>query len=452
MKVQNRLSITNTIVFSLIFTLMMCSVVFVFYQSSKRSIYHSLKKTSYITALFHLEEDELSEMEFDKVREQFDYEAFNQIYQFYNEHDSIEFGESSGQIPNKLLQEVRVKDSLSFESDDFLCYGIYYKDNQGDYVVVAKEKKEVLDAQIRTLIVSMFIIWLLGVGITLFVNMAVARHAYKPFVRVINEVKALDIDGDNLQINNLSSKDELALLVDTFNVLLSRISETLESQRNFVRYVSHEFKTPLAVMMGNVDVLLLKQRSEKEYHDFVENLVREIQYLEETLNTLILLTNSKVQQHKKKTATNIDELVWISVDKLKKKYEKLKVSIHLPEVDSSFFVVMVNANEVLVGITNILDNAVKYSENEIVEVNFLIVKGQLILKIQDFGVGIESHELENVFKPFYRSSEVKNVPGSGLGLTLVSQLFERNNVEVSVESVKGVGTTFTLIFKAISSV
>lgn len=425
---------------------MMCSVVFVFYQSSKRSIYHSLKRTSYVTALFHLEEDELSDIEFEKVKEQFDYEAFNQTYQFYDERDSIEYGERTSVISDKFLQEVRLKDSLSFQYEDFLCYGIYYKDNQGDYVVVAKEKREVLDNQIYTLIVSMFIIWLFGVGITILVNIAVAKHAYSPFVRIINEVNRLDINSSDLKINNLNSNDELTLLIETFNGLLLRISETLESQRNFVRYVSHEFKTPLAAMMGNIDVLLLRERTESEYRDFAENLVQEIQYLEETLNTLILLTNTKKQQRNIPTVTSIDELVWISVDKLNKKYKDMKVSINLPEIDSFSFVVKVNANEVLVGITNILDNAVKYSGNKTVEVTFAIEKDQLVLKIQDFGLGIEFTDLENVFKPFYRSAEVKNIQGSGLGLTLASQLFERNNVTVRIESIKGVGTTFILIF------
>ena len=446
MKVQNKLSITNTIVFTFIFTLMMAGIVFAYYQSSKHSIYSSLKKTSYITALFHLEEDELSEKEFEKVKEQFDYEAFNQAYQFYNDRDSIEFGETRYEVPTNILQEIRSKEFLAFDYDDFLCYGIYYEDNQGDFVIVSKEHKSSLNKQIYNLTVSMFLIWLLGVGITILVNIKIARGAYRPFLQVINEVKDLDISKEKLQINTLNSKDELSLLIDTFNDLLSRLSETFEIQRNFVKYVSHEFKTPLTSMMGNLDVFLLKPRTEDEYKILAGNLIREIQYLEETLNTLIFLTNTSTQSKNIRTETSIDELVWISIDKLNKKYPNLKINTHFPDIESSLLIANVNPNEVLVAITNILDNAVKYSTEQPVDIYFANCDGLLKLTIQDHGIGMEEKELNNIFKPFYRSPDVKNIVGSGLGLTLSNLLFQKNGINMEVISQKNIGTTVALIF------
>ena len=447
MKVQTKLSITNTVVFTSIFTLMMCGIVLAYYQSSKHSIYNSLKKTSYITALFHLEEDELSENEFIHIREQFDYEAFNQTYQFYNENDSIEYGEARHKVPTDILQKIRDKEYLSFDYDNFLCYGIYYEDNQGDYVIVAKEQKNVLYKQIYNLTISMFLIWLLGVGVTILVNIKIARNAYKPFLQVINEVKELDTTKEQLQINNLDTKDELSLLIDTFNDLLVRLSETFEAQRNFVKYVSHEFKTPLTSMMGNLDVFLLKPRTELEYKTLAETLSREIQYLEETLNTLILLANTNSSNKNVVSETSIDELVWISIDKLKKKYNNLKISTQLPEIDSKLLIANINPNEVLVGITNLLDNAIKYSFDETVDVSFSEEKGSLKLVIKDYGRGIDENELEDILKPFYRSPEVKNISGNGLGLTLSNQLFLKNDISMFIESKKNKGTTISLIFR-----
>lgn len=143
----------------------------------------------------------------------------------------------------------------------------------------------------------------------------------------------------------------------------------------------------------------------------------------------------------------MDELVWISIDKLKKKYNNLKISTKFPELDSKLLIANINPNEVLVGITNLLDNAIKYSFDETVDVSFSNEDGSLKLVIQDYGRGIDEHDLDNILKPFYRSPEVKNISGNGLGLTLSNQLFLKNGISMLIESKKNEGTTISLIFR-----
>ncbi len=99
-------------------------------------------------------------------------------------------------------------------------------------------------------------------------------------------------------------------------------------------------------------------------------------------------------------------------------------------------------------INNLLENAVKYNrEDGEIRVSLKAEKDSVILKVRDTGTGIDKEHLENIFKPFYQiSHEKSNLQGMGMGLNIVKQIVEQFGGEINVESEKGKGTSFTVIF------
>jgi signal transduction histidine kinase len=98
-------------------------------------------------------------------------------------------------------------------------------------------------------------------------------------------------------------------------------------------------------------------------------------------------------------------------------------------------------------VTNLIDNAIKYSgERKKIIVRAYTENRDLIISVQDFGVGIRKEELDKVFERFYRVGEelTRRVKGSGLGLTLVKQIVEAHQGTVEVESEPGLGSIFSL--------
>jgi len=447
MKVKNRLSLYCSLLFGVIFAIISFSIYGLYYRNTEKSIYKNLDKTAHISALFYLEEDELSAKEFEKIKEQFQEIISDSYYQVYDKNNQIAYGLGTPDISISILDKIRSTKHLSFKSDDYLCYGIFYEDNQGDFVVVTKQNKSVLEEQVYPLLWILIPLFFIGALAIILLSRWVANLAYRPFSEAIDEVNNISINNLNVQIKSPQTKDELQDLIDTFNGLLSKISETVVIQKNFVRYVSHEFKTPLASMLGNIDLFSIKDRSPGEYKQLSEKLMQQIFQMEEILDTLIVVSDLK-KDEKESSHTRIDELIWEIIDKIKHLYPMSKILVHIdidPE-DEAIMLVSINRTQLLISLFNLIENAVKYSKKENVEIH-LFKKDQLLcFSVLDKGIGIPGGQIPDINKPFYRADNTDEIKGSGIGLSLALRIFDKNKIRYRIESEINVGTRVIIYF------
>jgi len=447
MKVKTRLSLLCSLIFSIVFAILAFSIYILYYKNAEKSIYKDLDKTAHISALFYLEEDELSAKEFEKIKEQFQEIISDSYYQVYDKNNQIAYGLGNPDIPVSILDKIRNVKHLSFKSNDYLCYGIFYEDNQGDFVVVTKQDKSVLEEQVYPLLWILIPLFLIGVFAIILLSRWVANLAYRPFSEAINEVNNISTNDLNVQINSPQTKDELQDLIDTFNNLLSKISETVVIQKNFVRYVSHEFKTPLASMLGNIDLFSIKDRTPEEYKQLSEKLMQQIFQMEEILETLIIISDLK-KDDSEISETRIDELIWEIIEKLKGVHPKSKILVHIsinPE-DEAIMLVNIDRTQLLIALINLIENAVKYSGKENVEIMISKQDGKLCLSVTDKGIGIPQEELDHINQPFYRANNTNEIQGSGIGLSLALRIFDKNNIRYKINSEINVGTRILVYF------
>ncbi len=266
----------------------------------------------------------------------------------------------------------------------------FYEDNQGDFVIISKENKSVLETQINILFWILIPLFLAG-GVLAIIILSrwVANIAYRPFSEAIREVKNISTKDLEVQIKSPQTKDELQDLIDTFNSLLAKISETVVIQKNFVRYVSHEFKTPLASMLGNVDLFSLKDRTPEEYRQLSEKLMQQIFQMEEILDTLIIISDLK-KDEKGITQTRIDELIWEIINKIKDIHppsSKILVNIDIAPEDEKLMLVNIERTQLLIALYNLIENAVKYSQKENVRIHLFKKDNTLCLSIEDKASG-----------------------------------------------------------------
>ena len=143
----------------------------------------------------------------------------------------------------------------------------------------------------------------------------------------------------------------------------------------------------------------------------------------------------------------IDEIVFNAVYQVKTKYAGRKIvpKIQYPESENDL---VINGNEGLLTIAfkNILDNACKFS-NDDVSVEFEIYDKYINVLISDNGIGIPADELETIHRPFSRASNVKFIGGFGIGLSLVSRIMELHGAEMKIRSKVNEGTRIEMIFR-----
>lgn len=449
MKVQTRLSLFSSIVFGVIFAVIALLIYTLYYHNARRTVYETLKQTSLIAAIFYLEEDELGKEDFSKAQKQFEDFVNNSHYQIYNEQDLVSYGTSTLQVSSERLNEIRAKKAVAFSEKEFFGYGIFYEDNQGDFVVITRERRGVLDRQLAILLWILAGSFLFGIIAIILLSRWMAYRAYRPFRTVIRQVKAISTQNLDKQIRIPDTKDELQDLIVTFNDLLSKLSETFVMQKNFVSYVSHEFKTPLASMMGNLEVFSLKDRSPEEYRRLCNTLLQQIHELEATLDTLLIISDLR-NKSDVSASLRIDELIWEIIARLNEQYRQtlITVNIEVAPEDEQLLTVAYDKTQLLIALFNLIENAVKYAQEKPVEILLGNKNDLLYLSITDQGIGIPADQLERISQPFYRADNATRIQGSGLGLSIALRVLEKSGIQYKITSKENKGTCIELLFRS----
>lgn len=274
----------------------------------------------------------------------------------------------------------------------------------------------------------------------------IARNSTKPIREIINTVNTITHNNLSARIPLPSHKDELYELSETINSLLDRIEYAVEREKSFTSYASHEFRTPLAVLKGTMEVLIRKPRSEDEYKLKIGECIKEVDKLNDMVEQLLILT--RYEEGKRSLNYDhysledlINSTVSLFSDAILNK--KLDIISTISPEDISIYTDEYSFSTIL---NNLLSNAVKYSNDEgTVEIKSHKKDQWLIIEIVNTGPGIPPEELEAVFEKFYRSSENQNIKGFGLGLPIVKRFCSLLNIEIGITSEPRKTTTAKLI-------
>jgi two-component system heavy metal sensor histidine kinase CusS len=273
-----------------------------------------------------------------------------------------------------------------------------------------------------------------------------ASKAIKPVHRLIQTTSGISHSNLGTRLDLPEHKDELFELTKTINELLARIEAGLQQQKQFTSDASHEIRTPLSAIRGTLEVLIRKQREPKLYEEKITGVIAQVDRLDALLDQLLQLARieSGINNVKKET-------IFLStvISSLKESWTEsaniYKITIHVQVTDQ----VKVTGNKLFLELIldNLVSNAIKYGkENGNVFVSWDETKKTLSVK--DDGQGIPETDLPHIFDRFYRVDESRSseVKGNGLGLSIVKELAEIQQIALTVSSQPGTGSTFTLQF------
>jgi two-component system, OmpR family, sensor kinase len=273
-----------------------------------------------------------------------------------------------------------------------------------------------------------------------------ALHPLTTMAEAARIIRATDIE-QRLPIPR--SADELAALASAFNALLDRLHEAHERQRQFTGDASHQLRTPLTAMLGQVEVSLRQPRPAEEYRRVLERVHGQALHLQQLVEMLLYLARADAEAH----LTDLEELhlpTWLTGHLANWSGHPRVADLH---VEPSSEVSAVRVQPPLLGqlLDNLLDNACKYSTpGSSIELNVRPVGTQVVLAVTDHGCGIAAEDLPHIFGPFYRTRDARRTgrPGYGLGLAVVRRIATLFGGQVRVESQVGRGSRFELVLPA----
>lgn len=276
-------------------------------------------------------------------------------------------------------------------------------------------------------------------------------RALKPISDVVSNVDDITITSLNLRVPEGNGTDEIGQLAKTFNKMLERLETSFAMQKIFIANASHELRTPLTSINGQIEVLMMKDRSADEYKSALGSVLEDIKSLIDLSNRLLLIARTSAEGPSSyNTKLRIDDIIWQAQEEMKKFNASYHINISPDSSVTDSEQIIVAGDEYLLktAVSNIIENACKYSSDNAVEIKFGSTVKWVKVVFEDRGIGISEEDIKKIFEPFYRGGNTISYHGTGIGLSLVNQIIKNHNGTINISSKIGKGTKITLLLPA----
>jgi len=300
---------------------------------------------------------------------------------------------------------------------------------------VARPLTEVDAALERTRTVLLLVAFA-GIGIAAALGLVVSRTALAPVRRLTEATEHVTATRDLTSRIDADGRDELSRLAASFNTMLGELETAAESQRRLVADASHELRTPLTSIRTNLEVLERNARMPAaERRAILADVLEQSEELGTLVAELVQLAHGE-QSPPELEDVRLDLVAGAAVERARRRRAEVEWDVRL---EPSLVRGVPGLLERAIG--NLLDNAIKWSPpGGTIEVR---VDGGLV-SVRDHGPGIEPEDLPHVWQRFYRSRAARGLPGSGLGLSIVSQAAESHGGTATAENAEGGGALVTV--------
>jgi len=221
-----------------------------------------------------------------------------------------------------------------------------------------------------------------------------------------------------------------------------------QQQQNFMMAVTHELKTPIAIVKLNIETLQRRQLKEEHKQKLLEDMVSETDRLNNLCNNILVTSQLETGRYNcLKELFDVNNLLEQTTQEFADRFTDRKIIYHCPEEET----VMLNGELLLIQLlmNNLIENAIKYSfkDSQII-VGLKTDLHKIIITVADNGQGITEEEKKKVFEKFYRSGDEnkRKTKGTGLGLYLCKKIVHSHRGSISISDNLPNGTIFTIIF------
>jgi signal transduction histidine kinase len=450
MEIKKKLTYQFIAIAAFILLFASLAIYFSFSQTRREEFYDRLSSKAKLVAQMLIEIDEIDTELLKKIEKNNPLSLPNEkiiIYDYQNEKIYSNDENNELLITIDLINEARLKDDIRIRQKPYEILGLFYT-GQYDRIIVFTAATDIFGLQkLKRLRVILLIVFIASLFIVFFAGRVFAARALSPISNIITQVDGISISNLNERVNEGNGTDEIAQLAKTFNKMLQRLETSFKIQKNFIANASHELRTPLTVLTGQLEVVLMKARNNSEYKETLTSVLEDIKNLNQISNRLLLLAQASSELTEADfSIIRLDDIIWQARNEILKRNKAYTININFDEKIDDEDKLTIYGNDLLIktAISNLMDNACKYSENNKVEIYLNSLDKKIIIQFKDKGIGIPKEDLKMVFQPFYRGKNAMNIKGHGIGLSLVEKIIHQHKGDIDVKSEQDKGSVFTI--------
>ncbi len=368
----------------------------------------------------------------------------------YSEKGELIKGSVPGSFPASTPLSSGTYQELDDEDDTWLVYDLFnsYENGQGIWVRGIYN----MDSTLRTLNAVksfMFIVLPIMVFLAIIAGRRITKKAFMPVTEITEAANTINNGLDlSKRLPQGESKDELYYLTETLNQMISRLEKAFQMEKQFSSDVSHELKTPIAVILAECEYTLEETRQIEEYQESLENIQKQCRRTMSMIQQLLQISRTiNTASSIERENINLSILCESVAEELSLMAEEKGVSL-LTEIKPD---VEIYADETLMMrlLINLITNGVKYrrkTDNSYVKLILTDSEEaeQIKIIIEDNGIGISEKDQSEIFRRFYKvdKSRTGEDTSFGLGLAMARWISEAHGGNISVESILGMGSRF----------
>lgn len=450
MEIRKKISIQFTVIVAVIQLLLYLAIYISFAKSREEDLYSKLEAKAKGVGQMLIDIVEIDAVLLEKIERNNPLSLPYEKIIIYNYQNKVLFSnDDHGEIAinPSLIDQARLNNRVRTRLGKYEVLGKFYTNPNERIVVFVAAIDTNGFKKLNALRWILGVIFIIGLVIVYFAGRIFAGRAVQPILKVMSQVDKITVSNLNARLDEGPSKDEIARLSATFNKLLERLETSFKMQKSFIANASHEMNTPLTVITGQLEVVLMKARTNEEYTETITRVLSEIRNLNLLSIKLLMLAQASTELTNTSFAfLRIDDLLWQVRTEIITRYPDFLIKIEMHQEIDDAADLTVFGNEVLLktAIANIIENGCKYSDNHRVEVDLAKVSEDLALHFIDHGIGIPESEMQMIFQPFYRSKSAKNSEGHGIGLSIVEKVISLHKGKISVQSEVGKGSNFMI--------
>jgi heavy metal sensor kinase len=274
-----------------------------------------------------------------------------------------------------------------------------------------------------------------------------AWRALRPVDQITSTARTISQSNLDRRLDYSAVDDELGRLINVLNDMFARLEVSFRTQRRFTADASHELRSPLTALRGEIEIALRRKRTEPEYRSVLVSALESIDRMTALLDNLLTLARAdhgglELQYRQ----CSLDEVVHKTVESMRPMFEQQALEVKMDIAPIRKFAA--DCNWLRQVVRNLLDNALKYSvPGGKVDIKLSQEGDNAVILVKDTGIGIPEEDLPHIFERFYRvdKGRSRKMGGTGLGLSICEEVVRMHGGTIKVSSSKDItGTEFII--------